>query len=181
MTGNIADEWRQSIVGTITLAALAGILAMSYSGVRLAIGASASYPVHATFNRVDGLEIGNPVQISGVPVGKVDAMVLQPDNRVRVTLSVDRRYPLPADTSAAIHTDGLFGGKFMVLEPGGDEQMLGDGGTLLYTQDALVVSELLDLIIAEGQARASAGVGAPAAAQPRPAEDRGRGGSGAAP
>ena len=62
---------------------------------------------------------------------------------------------MPRDTSAAIHTDGLFGGRFLVLDPGGDEETLGDGATIAFTQDAVVISELLDFIIAEGRAARS--------------------------
>ena len=64
--------------------------------------------------------------------------------------------PLPTDTSAAIHTDGLFGRKFVVLQPGGDETMLKDDGVITFTQDSLIVGELLDLIIAEGRAQRAA-------------------------
>jgi phospholipid/cholesterol/gamma-HCH transport system substrate-binding protein len=60
---------------------------------------------------------------------------------------------VPTDTSVSVQTDGLFGGKFVLLEPGGDESMLADGDTITYTQDSLIVGELLDLIIAEGRAR----------------------------
>ena len=69
---------------------------------------------------------------------------------------MDSSVRLPADTSAAIHTDGLFGSKFVVLEPGGEETYLGDGDVITFTQDAVIVSELLDLIIAEGRARRAA-------------------------
>ena len=61
-------------------------------------------------------------------------------------------FELPLDTSAAIHTDGLFGSKFVVLEPGAEEDVLQSGDEFTYTQDAVVVSDLLDLIIAEGKA-----------------------------
>ena len=45
---------------------------------------------------------------------------------------------------------GLFGSKFVVLEPGAEEALLTSGGELNFTQDAVVVSDLLDLIISEG-------------------------------
>jgi phospholipid/cholesterol/gamma-HCH transport system substrate-binding protein len=63
---------------------------------------------------------------------------------------------IPTDTSVSIQTDGLFGRKFVVLEPGGDDTMLADGGVITFTQDSLIVGELLDLIIAEGRAQRAA-------------------------
>ena len=95
--------------------------------------------------------------VAGVPVGRVAAMTLESNHRARLTLLVDDDVLLPTDTSAAIHTDGLFGRKFVVLQPGGDETVLKADGVITFTQDSLIVSELLDLIIAEGRAqRASA-------------------------
>jgi phospholipid/cholesterol/gamma-HCH transport system substrate-binding protein len=79
-------------------------------------------------------------------------MAIRPDYRADVILEIDRNIKLSSDTSAAIQTDGLFGGKFVLLEPGGDTEYLKDGGVLAYTQDAVIVSELLDMIIAEGNA-----------------------------
>ena len=63
------------------------------------------------------------------------------------------RIELPVDSSAAIHTDGLFGSKFVVIDPGGDLAILEDGDEIQYTQDAVIVEDLLDLIISEGKAR----------------------------
>jgi phospholipid/cholesterol/gamma-HCH transport system substrate-binding protein len=78
-------------------------------------------------------------------------MTLLPDYRARLVLQIDEDILLPKDTSAAIHTDGLFGGKYLVVDPGGDEETLRKGEMIRYTQDAVMVQDLLDLIIAEGK------------------------------
>ena len=70
-----------------------------------------------------------------------------------VTFWIDGDVKIPKDSSAAIHTDGLFGSKFISLGPGAEEALLKDGDTITFTQDAVVVSELLDLIISEGKAK----------------------------
>lgn len=156
------DEVREMIVGCLAVAAFALVLLLSYFGTESG-GGSDGYRVIAGFNRIDGLNVGDEVQVGGVPVGRVEAMTLGAGYRAMVTLSVADGVALPADTSAAIHTDGLFGSKFVVLDPGGEERLLGDGGRITYTQDSLIVGELLDLIIAEGRAqRAGAAAGAPA-------------------
>ena len=153
------EEVREIVVGLVAVVLFMTILIASYLG----LGASASgsgYLVHAAFNRVDGLAVGDSVEVGGVPIGEVEAMALAPNFRARVSLRIDADLSLPADTSAAIHTDGLFGGKSVVLEPGGDEQLLKPDDVITFTQDSLVVSDLLELIIAEGRAqRAAAGVG----------------------
>lgn len=145
------EELRQWLVGGGTVLLFALVLFLSYRGY--ASGGAAGYRVDAIFNRIDGLAIGDDVQVGGVPVGDVEDATLGPDFRARVALRIADDVRLPRDTSAAIHTDGLFGRKFVVLEPGGDLEMLADGGTITFTQDSLIVSELLDLIISEGRAQ----------------------------
>jgi phospholipid/cholesterol/gamma-HCH transport system substrate-binding protein len=146
------EEVREIAVGAAAVLLFAAILMLSYIGFAGG-AASSSYRIYATFNRIDGLVIGDNVQLSGIPVGEVAEMTLGPNYRARVGLDIDRRVTLPVDSSAAIHTDGLFGRKFVVLEPGGADEALTDKGVITFTQDALIVSELLDLVIAEGRAQ----------------------------
>lgn len=147
------EELRALAVGAAAILLFFGVLALSYFGTRMQGAAANSHRIHAAFNRIDGVAVGDEVQLAGVPIGRVVAMTLQPNFRARLTLLVDDSVPLSADTSAAIHTDGLFGRKFVVLEPGGDERLLNDGDSITFTQDSLIVSELLDLVIAEGRAQ----------------------------
>ncbi len=152
------DEVRELLVGAGAAVVFAVVLLAAYSGGGAA-SASSGYTVYATFNRIDGLVIGDNVQLAGVPIGKVASLTLGPNFRAQVGLHVDdAAIAIPTDSSVAIHTDGLFGRKFVVVEPGGDETPLAPGGAISFTQDSLIVSELLDLVISEGRAqRAPAG------------------------
>lgn len=148
-----AAEVREIAAGGAAVLGLAVVLTLSYSGMRFAAsGGSSDYEISAIFNRVDGLAPGAEVQLSGVPIGRVDSMTLLDTFRVRLGLRIDKHYAVPADTSAAIQTDGLFGSKSVALEPGGADESLPPGGVITFTQDSVVVSELLDLIINEGRA-----------------------------
>lgn len=154
------DEFWQVIAGAVAVAAVIALLYLSYRADRESARIpSGGYRIEATFNRVGGIGPGSPVEVAGIPVGAVESMSLQPDFRARVTMRIDSDIVLPRDTSAAIHTDGLFGGHFLLLDPGGDEQVLGDGSAIAYTQDAVVISDLLDLIISEGRAARATGSG----------------------
>ncbi len=132
------------------------VLAMlySYSGRQASGdgGLSGSYMVNATFNRVDGLFKGNDVRLGGIKIGFVEGESLDKNYRAIVAMQIDSGIELPDDTSAAIHTDGLFGSKYIVLEPGGSEEFLGNGDEITFTQDSVVVSDLLELIISQGKA-----------------------------
>lgn len=145
---------RDMIVGATTMVALAGLFAVSYAGKQFSASANVgTYPVVATFNRVDGLFEGNEVRLGGLRVGTVGSQVLDENFRAVVTMNIDSAMSIPTDSAVAIHTDGLFGSKFVVLEPGVEDVMMKAGDHIQYTQGAVVVGELLDLIIAEGRAR----------------------------
>ena len=148
------------VVGMALLIAFMLVLAFSYGSREYG---GSGYALTGVFNRVDGLVVGDQVQISGVRVGTVDGMSLDERYRALVTLRIDPGVQVPADSDAAVHTDGLFGRKFVVLGPGGDAKMLGANDRIDYTQGSVLVDELLEQIIAEGKAHrrkpASAGKG----------------------
>lgn len=151
------DEVREFIAGGIAVVVLAAVLIQSYRSNRESARLPGDgYRVSAVFNHVSGLSQGSPVQVAGIPVGAVEQISLLPDYRARMTMRIDDDIVLPKDTSAGIHTDGLFGGKYVVLEPGGADEPLADGSTIAFTQDSIVISRLLDLIIAEGRAARAA-------------------------
>lgn len=113
----------------------------------------AGYLLTARFSRADGISVGSAVRMSGVPVGKVVAQRLDPDFRAVTTLRVASNVALTADTAAVIHTDGLLGAKFIELKPGAEETVLKPGDEIPYTQDAMVIEELLDMIIQQAKAK----------------------------
>lgn len=149
----IADDTREIFVGLAAVIAFIAVAALILGGAdRTGVDDDRLYRITATFNRVDGVAPGTPVQVGGILVGTVDHLELTADFRVRITMGIDRTIPLPADSSISVQTDGLFGPKSMRIEPGGEETVLTDGGHIDYAQDPLMVSDLLDLIIAEGKA-----------------------------
>ena len=147
-------ELREILVGAAVVAAFGGMLLVAYSGQDVAGDAARSgYVLTAKFNRVDGLSEGDEVRMGGIRIGAVESMTLDPDYRAVVSMRLAPGAELPTDSSVAIHTDGLFGSKFLEFLPGGEEEIFRGGDTVSHTQDAQIVSELLDLIIAEGRAR----------------------------
>ncbi|MBO6520883.1 MAG: MCE family protein [Rhodospirillales bacterium] len=139
-------------VGAVVFAVFLGVMIYVYGGQGDLAGEGNGTRVSASFNRIDGLVEGDPVYLSGVRIGSVEKMWLNENFRAVVTFWISDDIKIPKDSSAAIHTDGLFGSKFIVLEPGAEEAPLTDGSIITFTQDAVIVSELLDLIISEGKA-----------------------------
>ena len=145
-------EVKETLVGAFIFLLFAAVLGVSY-GMRGIPTAKSGYVITATFNLIDGLTEGSEVRLGGIPVGKVESTVLAKDYRAVVSLRIDDSVKLPADTAVAINTDGIFGSKYLELEPGGEEKKLKDGDSISYAQDAVIVTELLNRIIAQGEAR----------------------------
>lgn len=117
-------------------------------------GSTQGYDLKARYNRVDGVTVGTNVLLAGVPIGKVtrvdfDAKLLQPI----LTMTLRDKYKVPRDTAALIVSDGLLGGKFIKLEPGGSEEMLQPGDHFEYTQDAIIVEALLEKVVLWAEAK----------------------------
>ncbi len=147
----VVSEQRTIAVGAVVVVALGLVFAVLSGRGEVASAKAGQYAVEAVFNRIDGLAAGDEVRLGGVRIGAVAGQFLNENYQAVVTLAIDEGVLLPADTSAAIHTDGLFGSKYVVMEPGGDEVNLADGDVITFTQDSLVVSDLLEQIIAMGK------------------------------
>lgn len=112
------------------------------------IGGTSGYELKAKFSKIDGLEAGSAVKVSGVKVGKVTGFNLDPESyQAEVRLNIDSNVKLPRDTAAVIASAGLLDGKFMTLEPGGDDEMLGAGDYIEYTQSTPGLEQLLGQVI----------------------------------
>lgn len=144
---------REITVGALVLLGLLGLTVLVYGAGDSGASANDGIRVSASFNRVDDLAEGDPVYLSGIRVGTVEKIWLNKHFRAVVTFRLNDAVKVPKDSSAAIQTDGLFGSKFVSLEPGAEEAPLKEGDTITLTQDAVIVSDLLDLIIAEGRAK----------------------------
>ena len=111
------------------------------------------YDVFAYFTRSDGLPDGAHVRMSGMDIGSVTNMELDDRFRSKVTLRITSKVQLPKDSSALIHTDGLLGGKYIEIQPGGDDAFIQPLGNIIHTQDSMIVEELLDKIVAMSKAK----------------------------
>lgn len=146
-------ERREYLVGVLTALVIVLILLVAAQANRRRIEGDAKvFHLSAEFARVDGLHVGSPVRIAGLPVGTVTAMKLQDNFRALLTFQFNHVEPLPEDTSASVQTDGLFGTKFVELEPGGSDEMLKSGGRIGYTQDSIIIEDLITRIVNQAKA-----------------------------
>ena len=111
------------------------------------------YHIKATFGRTDGLLVGDKVRMAGVDIGRVVSAKLDPNFSATLNLEIKEGVKIPDDSSASIVSSGLMGSKYIEIEPGGSEEYIPDNGLFNYTQDAMVLEELLDRIVAMGKAK----------------------------
>lgn len=104
--------------------------------------------VTAQFQNAGGLKVGTDVRIAGIKVGSVAGLRLDPKTYMAdATLSLDPAVKVPSDSSAAISSEGLLGGTYMQLIPGGDPTPLKTGDTILDTQGSLDLNSLIGQFI----------------------------------
>ena len=104
----------------------------------------------ATFNKIDGLSVGDNVMISGIRVGFVNDIILE-NSYPKISMMVDENLNISRDSSISIQTDGLFGSKFLVIEIGGEEEYLKSNESFSYVEDSILLQDLLDNIIKIGE------------------------------
>lgn len=137
------EQTAETILGAIVAAVAIGFLGFAVTRAGSA-EAAGGYDVIARFQRADGIAVGSDVRISGVKVGAVSKVALDPDTYyARVTLVVDPAVKLPDDSSAKVASDGLLGGAYVSLDAGGSETMLTKGGEILNTQGSIDLLSVL--------------------------------------
>src|SRR5690348_13399650 len=98
----------ETILGGVVLLVAALFLIFAYSNASLRTVQGNEYV--ARFNRVDGINSGSDVRMSGIKVGTITDISIDPKSYVAVVhLSVDRSIELPTDSSAEIASEGLLG------------------------------------------------------------------------
>lgn len=159
----------ETVLGAVVLFLASFFLVFSYNtaNVRKVSG----YEITADFSGIGGLAVGDDVQISGVKVGSIVNVALEPEQYMaRVKMSIDPAVRLPEDTAAVITGESLLGGKYLALEPGASEDMIPPGGKVEYTQAPQNLEQLLGKFIFSMQKDKKDG-GAPDAANDDGTED----------
>lgn len=142
MKKSILEFW----VGVFVLLGLGalGVLAFQVAGGKGFSGSTPSYTVYADFSDIGGLKPNAPVRVSGVLVGRVASIELDPKTyQARVALNINQQYTFSNDVSASILTSGLLGEQYIGLQQGGDPDDLAAGGTITITSSAMVLENLI--------------------------------------
>lgn len=132
---------------------IAGLLALFAMAVKVSglsdLGNRHYYLVTAEFDNIGGLKVRAPVSVSGVTIGRIGQIELDPKTlRAKVVMQISNQYrSIPADSSASILTQGLLGANYISLTPGFDETSLHAGSMLTTTHSALILENLIGQLI----------------------------------
>lgn len=135
-------------LGVVLLAA--GFL--TYAGMGRGVGAGDSYPLMASFRSADGISVGSDVRLAGVKVGTITKMSLNPTTFFAdLEISLDPSVQLPTDSAVVISSEGLLGGNFVELIPGGALETLAAGEQIEDTQGSVSLITLLMKFVASDE------------------------------
>ena len=135
------DLW----VGIFVVAGLAALAVLALKVGNLSTyNMSETYQLQAYFSNIGGLKSQASIKSSGVLVGRVAQISLDPKRyEAKVIMTIDKRYQFPKDTFANILTSGLLGEQYIGLIPGGEEEFLKAGDEIKKTQSAVVLEDLI--------------------------------------
>ncbi|MEZ5797411.1 MAG: outer membrane lipid asymmetry maintenance protein MlaD [Paracoccaceae bacterium] len=140
MAGNRAEI----AAGAAVLALACGFAVYAAKGTGLMAGQGATYPLVASFRAVDGISAGSDVRLAGLKVGTIAELKLNPETFYAdavIQLRDDIR--LPVDSAILISSEGLLGGNFVEIVPGGALENLEPGGEIEDTQGSVSLVSLL--------------------------------------
>ncbi len=139
----MAENRIEVLVGGLVLAVAVGFVAYAgkITGFR---SASAGYELTASFRSLEGVTVGTDVRLAGVKVGSVSDILLDPETyRAKTVLTIDGSVKVPDDSAVIISSEGLLGGNFVEVMPGGSPFFYEAGAEVEDTQGAVSLVSLL--------------------------------------
>jgi phospholipid/cholesterol/gamma-HCH transport system substrate-binding protein len=130
---------------------LAGALAFAiYAGQATGLSTGANgYELNASFRSLEGVGVGTDVRLAGVKIGTVTRVELNPDTyRADTSFSVQNGIEVPDDSAVIVASEGLLGGNFVEIVPGGSPFFFEPGSEIEDTQGAVSLISLLIKFVA---------------------------------
>lgn len=128
---------------------LIGMACLAYLAIRLGkleLYGAHGYVLFADFASVAGLKPGDPVEIAGVKVGRVEGMALAED-KARLTLRLNDGVKLQEDVIASVRARGLIGDKFVLVSPGASDKIIPAGGKIRETDSPPDIADLIGKVV----------------------------------
>ncbi|MGB0659981.1 MAG: outer membrane lipid asymmetry maintenance protein MlaD [Mangrovicoccus sp.] len=139
----MSENITEVAVGGVVLAVAVGFLAFTLSSTG-GMQSKQGYPLNASFRSAEGVSIGTDVRLAGVKIGTVSGMSLNAESfRADTVLTIQDGIVLPDDSSFVISSEGLLGGYFVEILPGGSPFNYESGDKVSDTQGSVSLITLL--------------------------------------
>ena len=139
----MSEKNLEIITGTIVLIVAAGFLVF----IIKVGGFSAdneNYNLNTSFRSAEGIDTGTEVRMAGVKIGTVKSLSLNAETlQADVKLKIEKSILIPNDSSAVISSEGLLGGSFLEIVPGGSFDNYAAGEVIEDTQSSISLINLL--------------------------------------
>lgn len=148
----MAENTTEVLVGGAVLAAAVGFVLYTGAASGLSLQ-SGGYPLTASFRSLEGVSVGTDVRLAGVKVGSVSDVILNGETfRADTTLNLLNGIQVPDDSAVVISQEGLLGGNFVEIMPGGSPFFYEAGDEILDTQGSVsLISLLLKFVAGDGE------------------------------
>jgi len=134
----------ETVVGVFVVVGLAVVGYMTVKLGNVSFLGDNTYSLYGEFTTVSGLRLGNPVEMFGMEVGQVAAFRMDQDSQfVVVEMKLNNGVKVYDDAMASIKTAGLIGDKYVSIDPGGSDEVLEPGDTILDTQAPTDLGDLI--------------------------------------
>ena len=141
-----ASRATQFIVGLFALLGIVALAILSFNLGRVSILPAPTYLLYANFDSIAGLKPGDEVDIAGVQIGKVLNATLV-GNQAHVAMEINKTVPIDDESIASIRSSGIIGGKYVSIQLGPSEKILGDGGRIMQTESAFNLENVVGQLI----------------------------------
>ncbi len=140
----MSESKTEVLVGGVVLAVAIGFLVYAGKTTGMTSGGAGEYPLSASFRSADGVSVGTDVRLAGVKVGRVTQIALDPETyRAKTTFTVQDGINVPDDSAVAISSEGLLGGNYVEIMPGGSPFYVEPGSEIEFTQGSVSLVSLL--------------------------------------
>ena len=132
------------ILGGVVLAGALAFGVYTLQSADIPLGGNRGYDLQASFRSVEGVRVGTDVRMAGVKVGSVTAISLDLDTfRAETTVTLRRDVLVPDDSAILVASEGLLGGNYVEISPGGSPFYFDAGDEILDTQGSVSLFTLL--------------------------------------
>lgn len=141
----------EALVGGVVLAAAIGFVVYTGQATGLTARSGDTYDLTASFRSLEGISLGTDVRLAGVKIGTVSDISLNSETyRAETRLALKSDVKIPDDSAVVISSEGLLGGNFVEIMPGGSPFNFEAEAEIEDTQGAVSLISLLLKFVSGG-------------------------------